>query len=207
VAGWRQALGVVLLAVAAGLAGVIAGSVLTRRPPPWLKAVLLDSEAGRALLARLERTGPGTQPDVTIAQPGDPRPDPALVDLDGRPRSLGEWQGRLLLVNFWASWCGPCREEMPALDRFHAGEAADGVQVISIAVDDPGAVREFLRDLPVRYPVLLPATGSADPSLAFGNTRGALPYSVLIGRDGRLLARKLGRLDEAALAEWIRPYR
>lgn len=143
-------------------------------------------------------------PGVTVLGIGDTRADLELADLDGRRRRLSEFDGRLVLLNFWATWCGPCREEMPLLDR--AGETFPQLQVVGIAIDDVQAVRRYLRAHPVRYPVLIGGEDE-DASLRFGDTASVLPYSVLIGRDGKLLARRAGYFTEAGLRTWLAPFR
>lgn len=135
---------------------------------------------------------------------GDLREDIMLPDREGRSRRLSEWDGKLVLLNFWASWCGPCREEMPLLDRARARHADKGLEVIGIAAEDAGPALAWLAMHPVAYPILIdePGTGS-DVSLRFGNQRSVLPYNVLIGRDGRILATKIGGFDEAGLETWL----
>ena len=127
----------------------------------------------------------------------------ALTDLDGHARSLPAPQGRRVLVNVWASWCGPCRDEMPLLDRFAQAQGTGGIAVVGIAQDDAASVRGYLRQVPTAYPILLDdAQGNAGVRL--GNRLGALPYSVLIDAKGRLLRRKYGPFASArALQEWI----
>ena len=120
--------------------------------------------------------------------------------------SLTQWQDRLVVVNFWATWCAPCRKEMPELDRFQQKHAANGVQVVGVALDGTADVEAFLRDTPVGYPILLAPNPAANPSLPFGNTYGALPFSVLLGRDGRILDTRLGEVSEAVLEGWIAPH-
>jgi thiol-disulfide isomerase/thioredoxin len=145
-------------------------------------------------------------PGVSVLRKGDLRADPALADLEGQPRRLGEWDGRLVLVNFWATWCGPCRDEMPLLDHSGAVFADKGLQVVGIAIDDVDAVREFLKDSPVRYPILMDAANGVDPSLIFGDTRQVLPFSVLIGRDGRIVDQRAGSFSQTSLAAWLQPH-
>lgn len=138
---------------------------------------------------------------------GELREDIELDDRDGKPRRLSEWDGRLVVLNFWASWCGPCREEMPILDRLHASHAGRGLSVIGVAEEDAAPARAFLAAHPVAYPILIAPPGAGvDVSLRFGNTRSVLPYTVLIGRDGRILATRVGNFDESGLERWIAPH-
>lgn len=148
---------------------------------------------------------PAVPEGMTVLKPGDARTDLALADLDGGTRRLAEFDGKLVLVNFWASWCGPCREEMPLLDAKRAELANKGFEVVGIAIDEPDAVREFLKESPVQYPILL-ADADEDASIQFGDTRGVLPYSVLIGRDGRILAQRAGNFSADGLERWIAPH-
>lgn len=147
-----------------------------------------------------------TPAGVTVLRQGDMRADPVLADLEGRPRHLGEWDGRLVLVNFWASWCGPCRDEMPLLDHSGTVLADKGLQVVGIAIDDVDAVRGFLKDSPVRYPILVDAANGVDSSVIFGDTRRVLPFSVLIGRDGRVVDQRAGSFSQASLTAWLQPH-
>ncbi|MFT4198932.1 MAG: TlpA disulfide reductase family protein, partial [Pseudoxanthomonas sp.] len=141
---------------------------------------------------------------ATAAAVGDLLPALVLPDLDGRSVALGEaWRGRRLLLNVWASWCRPCREEMPALDRFARRQGPQGVQVVGIALDTPDNVRAYLQRVPVAYPQLLASPGPADASVQLGDSRGLLPYSVLVGADGRIERQKLGPLSSEELERWL----
>lgn len=133
---------------------------------------------------------------------GEMAPDLALRDLDGRQHRLSDYRGKRVLLNFWASWCGPCLEEMPALERAakrHAGQAT----VLGIAMDEPAQARAYLAAHAVSYPVLLGEMASPSTSLRFGDTAEVLPYSVLLGADGRLLIVHRGPLDAATLERWL----
>ena len=142
-------------------------------------------------------------PGMTVLKVGDARADLELADLDGQTRRLSEFDGKFVLLNFWATWCGPCREEMPLLDAAH--EKLNGLNVVGVAIDDGEAVREFLKEYPVRYPILI-SDEDQDAALRYGDTKSVLPYSVLIGRDGRILAQRAGYFTEASLNGWLQPH-
>ena len=138
---------------------------------------------------------------VTMAQVGETAPVLELPDLQGRVHRLADYRGRRVLLNFWASWCGPCLDEMPALDR--AARAHPQATVLGIAMDEPARVRAFLATHPVNYPVLLGRLDSPSTSLQLGDTAEVLPYSALLAADGRLLATHRGPLDAATLDRWL----
>ncbi|MDE2280384.1 MAG: TlpA family protein disulfide reductase [Xanthomonadaceae bacterium] len=140
---------------------------------------------------------------VTVAKVGEPAPALALPDLQGRTRRLADYRGHRVLMNFWASWCGPCLDELPALDRAQTKFAEKGGIVLGIAMDDPRRVRAFLAGRPVRYPILLGRMGSPSTSLLWGDSGEILPYSVLIGANGQVIATRRGPLDGATLQRWL----
>jgi len=182
-----------------------------KRALPILGLVVVAGIAGWAGLKFGERYNPmGWPPEqeaprgLEVAREGDLAPPITLPDLHGEPRALSDWLGRPVLVNFWASWCGPCIEEMPLLDGFAQEQGAEGVQVIGIALDNQADVEAFLADLPVRYTILMDQPGPADSSVQLGNSRGVLPYSVLLDAEGRVLREKLGVFTRRELADWAR---
>ena len=140
-------------------------------------------------------------PKAAVLQVGDRADDLALPDLDGKTQRLSQWHGKRVLLNFWATWCAPCRKEMPELSA--AQTRHQGVQVIGVALDQPQAVREYLKHTAVDYPILIGIDADPEPTLHFGDTVGALPYSVLIGPDGRIERTKLGPFDAAELDDWL----
>jgi len=121
---------------------------------------------------------------------------------DGRPMPLASFRGQPVLVNFWATWCPPCVEELPLLDAFHRQQQARGWQVLGLAVDQPSAVRRWLERSPLSFPVLMAGLQGTEMSKALGNTSGGLPFSVLLDREGQVLERKLGQLHPPDLQAW-----
>lgn len=120
----------------------------------------------------------------------------------GGVMAMAALQGRPVLLNFWATWCPPCVEELPLLDAFHKENAANGWQVLGIAVDQPASVQSFLVRQPLSFPVVLAGSGGAALSKSFGNLTGGLPFSVLLGSDGSVRGRKIGKLSMQDLALW-----
>ncbi len=190
---------VLLVAMAAGLLG-LAAALLTTGPGP-----LLRTEFGqRALNAWLTASAPKPPSGVVMAERGALMPMLELADLSGRQVSLpAAFAGRPLLINVWATWCGPCIAEMPELQRYAGEQDANDVQVIGIALDDAAAVRAFLQRVPVAYPILLDTPGPADAGVRLGNPKGVLPYSVLISADGRLLKQRIGPFAAGEIAKWV----
>ncbi|UNK58289.1 TlpA family protein disulfide reductase [Pseudoxanthomonas daejeonensis] len=188
-----------LVAAGAGAIGLLAGLWHGRSP-------LQDSEAGqRALQAMADATAPKPPAGVQPARPGDPLPDIRLPGMDGKIAELAAIApGRPLLVNVWASWCGPCVEEMPELQRYARAQGPTGVQVVGLALDTPEGVAGFLARVPVDYPILLETPGPADASVWLGNTRGLLPYTVLVDASGRVVKQKLGPFEHGEIEGWAR---
>ena len=165
---------IVLVAVAAGALGALASLW-------WGGSPLLHTGTGqRTLQAAMEASAPEPPPGVKPARPGEPMPAIALPDLQGRTQSLPHaYAGRPLLINVWASWCGPCIEEMPELDRYARAQGPAGVQVIGLALDTPENIRQFLDRVPVAYPILVDSPGPADASVWLGNRKGVLPLALI----------------------------
>lgn len=121
---------------------------------------------------------------------------------NGEAVDLQAWRGQPLLVNFWATWCPPCVEELPMLNAFHTRHAASGWQVLGLAVDQPSAVRRFMEKLPLVFPVGMAGLAGTELSRTLGNATGALPFTVVMGRDGAVLHRKLGKVSQTDLDTW-----
>jgi thiol-disulfide isomerase/thioredoxin len=120
----------------------------------------------------------------------------------GAPLAMQAFRGKSLVLNFWATWCPPCVEEMPLLDAFFKQNAAKKVQVIGLAIDQPSSVRAFLQKTPVSYPIGLAGLGGTDLSKTLGNETGGLPFTVVVGSGGEIIQRRMGRVGQADLARW-----
>jgi thiol-disulfide isomerase/thioredoxin len=118
----------------------------------------------------------------------------SLQNVAGKTQTLARYKGRVLVVNFWASWCGPCVAEMPELVRLHDAYAAKGIQFVGIGVDSPQNVESFLKKVPVDYPILVSGFGGADLARSLGNKAGALPFTVVIDANGAVRSTKLGQV-------------
>ncbi|AOF86684.1 ahpC/TSA family protein [Hydrogenophaga sp. RAC07] len=121
---------------------------------------------------------------------------------NGEALNLAAMRGRPLLVNFWATWCPPCVEELPLLNAFNTANAPQGWQVLGLAVDQPSAVRGFLQKLPLNFPVGMAGFAGTELSRSLGNPSGSLPYTVVFGAEGTVLHRKIGKVSENDLAQW-----
>lgn len=122
-----------------------------------------------------------------------------FTDLSGKPRRVIEWKGRILVCNFWATWCAPCREEIPLLAATRQKFAPNGVEILGIAIDTEAKVREFTKSVPIPYPVLLAGGDALDLMRELGNASGGLPYTVILDREGAVAHRQLGLLREPEL--------
>ena len=125
---------------------------------------------------------------------GDLLRSASFPDLAGRTRQLTEWRGKVLVCNFWATWCAPCREEIPLLMAAREKYALSGVEIVGIALDNAVKVREFSLTYRISYPILLAEADGLDLMRKMGNSSGGLPYTVFANRKGVLVHRKLGAL-------------
>jgi thiol-disulfide isomerase/thioredoxin len=149
---------------------------------------------------------PGAMPDAQRVSPPAPPPVAApeqlpsitLPDLAGKPRALRSFLGHPLIVNFWATWCAPCREEIPLLQKLRRQYRSNGLEIVGIAVDFGGAVRDYMAQTPISYPVLIGEDQGMMAAGKFG-MQPVLPFSVFALPDGRILMIKVGELhqDEA----------
>ncbi len=122
---------------------------------------------------------------------------------DGQPQPMNSFRGKPLLLNFWATWCPPCVEELPLLDAFYQEQKAKGWQVLGLAVDQPSAVRKWLQAKPLGFPVGMAGLGGTELSKSLGNLAGSLPFTAVFGESGAMLHRKTGKVSSEDLAQWI----
>jgi peroxiredoxin len=123
----------------------------------------------------------------------------ALPDVDGRDQRLDQWKGKVLVVNFWATWCEPCREEMPEFVKTQAALGSKGLQFVGIAIDQPAKIRQFSHELKLNYPSLVGGYGALELSKVLGNKISALPFTLIIGRDGQIAYTQMGPLKPGKL--------
>jgi thiol-disulfide isomerase/thioredoxin len=129
-----------------------------------------------------------------------------LPDPDGNRHSLYDWHGKVILLNFWATWCGPCQAEVPDLIRYQREYADQGLQVIGVGLDEVARVRNFIRTFRINYPVLVAEPARSQELLPrWGDHRQILPFTAVIGRDGHIHLLQAGPLDEEAFTDYVRP--
>ena len=144
------------------------------------------------------------------SRPGAPPTTPARVspsalfaatfaDTAGAPGSLGRYQGKIVVLNFWATWCAPCREEMPAFKRLQDRWGSRGVQFVGITNEEPQRVERFGRDLGINYPLWVGGEEVGELARRLGNGLGVLPFTVLIDRQGNILEARVGPYSESML--------
>ncbi|MDO8387536.1 MAG: TlpA disulfide reductase family protein [Polaromonas sp.] len=169
--------------------------------------------AGTAAAAALAGAGVAwwqIQPHGDPASRGAAAADPVLQAFwqqsfdtpDGSPLPMAGFAGKPLLVNFWATWCPPCVEELPLIDRFHTDNRARNWQVLGLAVDQPSAVRNWLQRKPLGFPVVMAGLQGTELSKSLGNLAGGLPFTVVFGASGQVLHRKSGQVSAEDLAQW-----
>lgn len=126
-------------------------------------------------------------------------------DLEGQARRLLDWRGKVVVVNFWATWCEPCREEIPLLSKISESYRESGVVVVGIAIDTVAKIREFAANFRINYPILVGDMRAIDLLRDLSNPAGALPYTVVLSRAGAVEARKLGAYKAGELEEALAP--
>ncbi len=137
--------------------------------------------------------------------PAAPIAEPVLRDLDGRTHTLAEWRGKVVVLNFWATWCPPCRAEMPEFVRLQYELGGQGLQFVGVAIDEPEAVREFLQENPVNYPILIGDEQAPAWADSLGNRLKGLPFSVVFDPAGQATHSQTGIFRRQQVLEAIKP--
>ena len=135
------------------------------------------------------------------AQAAGPLDKAKLTLVSGQAAAFAPFQGRLTVVNFWATWCAPCRQEMPMLSAQSVKLAAKGIKTVGIALDQPEQVQAFLKQTAVSYPILMSDGDGIAVMRELGNKSGGLPYTVILNAQGKPVKQLLGILDEKALGK------
>ena len=161
-------------------------------------AITIAGSSGFALQRHLNQPQIQTQPNPAI---GFQRPEFAAMDLNGEMRNIKEWDGKLIVLNFWATWCPPCLKEIPEFIELQEAYGDQGFQIIGIAVDDEEPVREYVEKIGMNYPSLVVQDEGVMLAKRYGNGIGALPYTVIINRDGEISHTIRGELSKIRAKE------
>lgn len=131
------------------------------------------------------------------------RPEFAAEDLDGQLRNIKEWDGKLIFLNFWATWCPPCKKEIPDFIELQAAYGDQGFQIIGIAIDEEDAIREYVEAVGMNYPTMAVQADGVGLAKRYGNGAGLLPYTVIINRDGEISNTISGELSKKRAKELL----
>ncbi len=175
----------------------------------FILVVVIAGGAGFALQRYMQnddrQLAPAIPKPVNNQVIGTQRPDFAIKDTDGELIKADDFNGKVVLVNFWATWCPPCKKEMPAFIELQEQYGPQGLQVVGIALDDEQSVRDFADTLGVNYPVMAAEYAGIELSRQYGNHIGALPFSVFVGRDGKIALTQTGELTKQQVEDIIKP--
>ena len=165
-----------------------------------LSALLAGGAAHHLLDQVIE---PAAATDTSI--PATTLPNTILDDLEGNPQNLQQWRGKVVILNFWATWCPPCRKEIPTFIELQEEFGGQGVQFIGVAVDNSRLAKKYSEDHGINYPNLQGDGAGLDLSIALGNKRSVLPYTVIFDRSGTIVDQHAGEMTHSALMKQLTP--
>ena len=159
---------------------------------------------GLVLLALVSGCGEKQSPQIPLVE-GKPFPSLTLNKLNGGTASTQAFKGKMLVLNVWATWCPPCRAEIPEFIRFQKQYAKQGVQFVGIAIDQKSKVQAYAKEVGMNYPILLGDLAGIELAKRIGNSEGGLPYSVIIDRKGQVITTQIGTLTYDKLEATVKP--
>ena len=175
-----------------------------KSPKAMLVPVALALAVAGPVVLRL-----GSPPEPLLGAPGEVRLaevwDSRLPDLAGRIQHMSQWQGRVLVLNFWAPWCSPCRKEIPDFIHLQERYGQAGLVFVGVALDEQDKVAAFVDNAGINYPILLGGEEGSALSVAAGNRQGGLPFTAVFDRRGNAVATLTGGVSEARLEALVRP--
>ncbi len=164
----------------------------------FIVAILIAAGSGFALQKYLHQKKVQNNPAI-----GMQRPEFAATDLNGQLRNIKEWDGKLIFLNFWATWCPPCKKEIPAFIELQKAYGHQGFQIIGIAIDDEQAVTDYAEKMGMNYPSLVVQADGVGLAKRYGNGIGILPYTVVINRSGEISHTITGELSNIRAKELL----
>lgn len=172
----------------------------------YMGVAILAVTAGLLLRAQLTSNNPQSEMVSSVANSGAETIFAAtLPDLQGKNQPISQWRGNVIVVNFWATWCEPCRDEIPEFIELQEKFNDKGLVFIGIAVDQQERAAAFSKEVGINYPVLVGDLKAMELAGAAGNRQGALPFTVIIDRGGKIIGTKLGRLSQSKLESMVKP--
>lgn len=169
---------------------------------PGRRRWLMGAVAGAAALGGVAYSWRSNPSQAALSAAESELWQQVFIGPDGAPLTMAAWRGQPVLLNFWATWCPPCVEELPLLSRFYVENKAKGWQVLGLAVDQLEPVIRFLAKNPVPFPVAMAGMPGIELSRSLGNLSGGLPFTVVLGSDGLVAHRKMGKLSSGDLQSW-----
>lgn len=148
--------------------------------------------------------GPSKQQEI-VADPLSPGAlyTTSFPDLKGNAQALGQWQGKIMVLNLWATWCAPCRDEIPVLIKLQRKYVERGVIFVGLALDDAEPVAKYSKEMGIDYPIVVGGAGAGEFARRLGNRNGLLPFTVIVDRSGKTVTSHLGALDEPRLEKML----